>query len=130
MGSSRLPWAVGLTISIAIVITGSAFAYAGALPIWLAPHNVDKVLHFAMAAALAFFTDGVLARRTLIAGRIHLPLATVVVLVPVGLEEYLQRLSEVRSSSIWDFTADVLGVAAGTLASRAVARRLRGKCEA
>ncbi len=126
MGSTRLPWAVGLAVSIAIVITGSAFAYAGALPMWFAAGNVDKGLHFAMASALAFFTDGVLARRALVPGKILLPLAPVVVLVPVGIEEYLQRLSDVRSSSIWDFTADVLGVVAGTLASRAVARRLRG----
>ena len=82
-----------------------------------------------MASALAFFTDGVLSRRALVPGKVLLPLSTVVVLVPLGLEEYLQRLSDVRSSSIWDFAADVLGVAAGTVATRAVARCLRGKCE-
>lgn len=110
-------------LSIVIVVTASVCAYTGKLPGWFGAGNTDKGLHFAMAATLAFFTDGVLAGRGITRGRFALPLSTIVVLVPLGLEEYLQRLSVVRSSSIWDFAADVLGVFAGTLASRGVARR-------
>ena len=115
---------MGLGVSLAIVVTVSAIAYVGGLPDWFGRGNVDKVLHFTMTATLMFFTDGVLRRRAAFRSRFAPPLSAIVVLLPVGVEEYLQRLSVNRSSSIWDFVADVLGVIAGAFATRAVARRL------
>jgi VanZ family protein len=67
--------------------------------------------------------DGALGRRSFAPAR-GIPkgavsLAAVLVLVPVGVEEYLQRFSACRSSSFGDFAADALGVAAGIWVSRA-----------
>jgi VanZ family protein len=117
---TRRAHVVGLVTSIALVVVASVVAYRDALP--AVPDGGDKVLHFAMSATLAFFADGALARRSAFRGPLSPPLSSILVLLPLGIEEYLQRLSPVRTSSIWDFAADVLGVVIGTLVSRALAR--------
>ena len=101
-----------------MVIAVSIAAYAHALPSWIAPGNADKVFHFAMGGVLAFFLDRALRGRSAWSSRFAPPLSSVLVLVPLGVDEYLQRFSTVRSSSIWDFVADVTGVAVLTLVSR------------
>jgi hypothetical protein len=125
----RARYVLGLSLSLLLVVAGSALAYSGAMPRWLVPGNMDKVLHFSMAATLVFFADGALGRRALFAAHRSPPLAAVVVLVPLGVEEYLQRLSQLRTSSIWDFAADLAGVALGILASRRVSLLARGRCQ-
>ena len=100
------------------VTAASIAAYAQLLPPWIAPGDMDKVFHFAMGGTLAFFLDRALRGRAAWRGRLAPPLSSVLVLVPVGIEEYLQRYSAVRTSSIWDFAADVAGVVVLTLVAR------------
>ena len=83
----------------------------------------DKIVHFSTAGLLAFFLDGALRRRTAFTiGGFAMPLAALLILVPAGIEEFLQRYSALRTSSIWDFTADLLGVLVLLPLSRRVAQ--------
>lgn len=115
-------WWTGLLLVAAGAAYMSSLAYAEGLPaIFRVVPQFDKVVHFAVAGLLAFFLDGALGRRTLFAGsRVAVPLAAVAVLAPAGVEEYLQRYSTHRTSSIWDFAADVAGVVALVALSRRV----------
>ena len=109
---------LGFALAVAGVVAVSIAAYAHALPPWIAPGNADKVFHFAMGGILALFLDAALRRRAAWSSSLAPPLSSVLILVPLGLDEYLQRYSAVRTSSIWDFAADVLGVVVFTLLSR------------
>ncbi len=105
-------WWLGFFVVLSAALYLTAVAYRAGLPaalnrVW----QLDKVLHFGIAGLLAFFLDGALGRRTLfvIAG-LAIPLAAVAVLIPTGIEECLQSLSEHRTASFWDYCADVAGV--------------------
>jgi VanZ family protein len=102
----------------------SMLAYREGLPdLFARVQQFDKVVHFATGGLLAFFLDGALRRRSAFTiGGFAMPLAALLVLVPAGIEEYLQRYSALRTSSIWDFTADLLGVLALLPLSRRVAQ--------
>jgi VanZ family protein len=113
---TRKHYWIGFFTAVSLVVVVSIGAYHGMIPSWVAPANVDKVLHFAMAGILAFFLDGALGKKRLGSFRFAPPIASLI-LVPIGIEEYMQRLSTVRTSSIADFLADTAGV---TLASIAV----------
>lgn len=95
--------------TFATFMTG--LAYFEELPAVFGVTGFDKAAHFGTAGLLAFFLDGALRRRTLsIGGRVAVPLAGAIVLVPAGLEEFIQRYATYRTSSILDFAADVAGV--------------------
>ena len=79
-------------------------------------------LRFGLGGALAFALDGVLRRRMLRIGPIAAPLAAILVLVPAGIEEFLQRYSINRTSSFGDFAADVVGVSFFVWLSRRLGR--------
>ncbi len=103
-------WCAFLAVAgFAVAMTG--VAYLGELPRVFQLEGVDKVVHFCVAGMLAFFLDGALKRRKF--NRLRspaIPWAAVVVLTPVGVEEFLQRYAIARTSSGWDFAADVAGV--------------------
>jgi hypothetical protein len=111
---TRKQYWIGFASAVALVVVVSFVAYRDALPAWVAPGNMDKVLHCCMAGILAFFLDGALGKRSVW----KIPLAAVIILVPIAIEEYLQRLSPVRTSSIFDFLADVTGVTIAMIAVR------------
>jgi VanZ family protein len=98
------------------VLAGAAYltalAYREGLPtIFVVIPQFDKLAHFMTGGLLVFFLDGALRRRTaLTIGHRAVPLAALAVLVPAGVEEFMQRYSVHRTSSIWDFTADLVGV--------------------
>ena len=119
-GTSTKAFAVAFSAAVALVVTLSAAAYSQGLPAWLGAGHTDKVLHFAMAGTLAFFLDGMLRARAAWRGAFAPPLASVLVIVPVGIEEFLQRYSASRTSDIWDFAADVAGVTCFILIARTV----------
>ena len=96
----------------------SLIAYLWGLPASLIGNGGDKVVHFTLGGLLAFFLDGALRRRMLL----RVPLAAVVILVPAGIEEWAQRFSSHRSSSIWDYAADCAGVFVFIALSRRSAR--------
>lgn len=121
----RLLWWAGFGLTVAVAGALSTLAYEDRLPAALdALPGSDKLLHGTMAGALAFLLDGALGRRGIVvAARRIFPLAALLVLLPVGVEELLQRLSPVRSSSIWDYLADCVGVTI----SLSLPRRLFGR---
>jgi hypothetical protein len=104
---------LGLVTSVFVGATLTLFAYADGLAFDQIPH-LDKAVHFGMGGALAFFLDGVLKRRMIRLGSssasVRIPLAALLVLVPSGVEEFVQRFSTHRVSSFGDFAADVAGV--------------------
>lgn len=105
-------WWLGLGATLFVASILSAFAYLEGLPaVFDEIRFLDKALHFALAGALAFFLDGTLKRRMVGLGVVKLPLAALMLLTPLALEEYLQRFSANRSSSFSDFAADAAGVA-------------------
>lgn len=118
----------GFAVQLTLVVLASVGAYTGVLPTQAtAIPGSDKVGHFFMIGLLSFFLDGAiaahesdaaLARRDVRVLGARVPLAAAAVLLVAGLEEYLQRLSPRRDSSIYDYLADVLGVVALTALSR------------
>jgi VanZ family protein len=105
-------WWTGVFVVLAVAGFLTLLAYREGLPeIFDAFPQSDKVVHFASAGMLAFFLDGALKRRTLfVIARFAVPLAAIAVLLPAGIEEFLQRYSVHRTSSFFDFAADVAGV--------------------
>ena len=115
----------GFALQLTFVVLASIGAYTGVLPTSLtAVPGSDKVGHFFMIGALSFFLDGAIDRRELRVLGARVPLAAAGVLFVAGVEEYLQRLSPVRDSSIYDYLADVCGVVALTALSRYLEPRL------
>ncbi|HVH44061.1 MAG TPA: VanZ family protein [Labilithrix sp.] len=116
-------WWLGLAASGLVAATLSLDAYVEGLPpVFEEIPHLDKTLHFALAGVLTFFLDGVLRRRMIRLGPVSVPLAAVLFLVPAAIEEFLQRFSVNRSSSVGDFAADAAGVAFFVWLSRRVGR--------
>jgi len=115
-------WWAGFAVIVVIAAGMSTVSYVQGLPDAFGEGQNDKILHFVLAGLLSFFLDGALARRSAFRLGFAIPLAAVIVLVPVGLEEYLQRYAILRTSSIWDFVADVAGVASFIPLSRRAAK--------
>ena len=120
----RRTWWLAFAACGAFAVVASFAAYVGGVPEILSRTNLDKALHFAMGALLTGTLDGALRHRsvTKTGSLAHIPLSSVLVLTPVGIEEYLQRFAEGRTSSIEDFAADALGVFAGILFARGLTR--------
>lgn len=116
-------WWAGFFAVVLGALYLTRLAYIEGLPEVFKREQADKLVHFACAGLLAFFLDGALRRRALvIGGGLVVPLAAAGVLVPAGIEEYLQRYATFRTSSLWDFTADVAGVVLFIPLSRRLAR--------
>jgi len=114
---------IAFVVVVALALGLSFVAYGGGLKILGARRGLDKIVHFFLAGALAFSLDGALGRRNLHAWGLRLPLAPLLVLVPCAIDEWLQRYSAVRTSSLWDFLADVAGVTFSVGLGRFIARR-------
>ena len=117
------PWWLGLgaTSLFAAVMTLIVYSEGLPAPFTAVPH-FDKALHFGISGMLSFFLDGVLRRRMVRVAGIAVPLAAVLFLVPTAIEEFLQRYSIHRTSSLGDFAADVAGVACFLWLSRRIGR--------
>lgn len=116
-------WWTGFAGVLAFGVIMTVRAYGEGLPAIFGRQHVDKIAHFCTAGLLAFFLDGAVARRRLFArGAAVMPFAAAAVLVPAGIEEYLQRYATFRTSSIYDFLADALGVLVFIPLSRRVAK--------
>lgn len=112
-------WAFGA--AALLVCAGAALAYARGVPAVVAVRGLDKVLHCAMTTVLTALLDRAMKQRPVSRARwgASVPCAAVVVMVPVGIEEWAQRFSTCRTSSIDDFAADALGAALGVVLARA-----------
>jgi len=116
-------WWAGVLVIGAIACYFTMLAYAERLPGAFRLPYFDKCVHFATSGMLAFFLDGALRRRALfVVSGFAVPLAAAVILVPAGIEEYLQRYAVARTSSVWDFAADVAGVVVLITLSRRAAQ--------
>lgn len=116
-------WWAGFVAVGVFAVFMTRLAYREELPAVLGVRGVDKLAHFGTAGALAFFLDGALRRRRLpIGGGLGVPLAAAVLLVPIGIEEFLQRYATFRTSSLGDFAADVAGVIVFITLSRRAAQ--------
>ena len=116
-------WWSGLGVVAAGAGYLSAMAYREGLPnVFQLVPQFDKVVHFTTAGLLAFFLDGASATEGLRHRRACGLARRAGDRRPAGIEEYLQRYSVYRTSSIWDFVADLLGVLVFLPLSRRVAR--------
>jgi hypothetical protein len=121
-------WQAGFAIQGFLVVLISAGAYLGVLPTSLpAIPRVDLAGHALLFGLLAFFLDGALGYRPLWRGAAFPRLAPALVLTLAGVEEIAQRFSARRSSSLWDFAADVAGVCALSWLSRRLDEAVRAR---
>ncbi len=109
----RAPWPLSLWIAYWVVLFIVTHRPLGA-GAGLLPQGADKVIHFLLYFVLAIL-GGWHVRS---AGR-RLSLAHMIVWVGIyaayaGFDEWLQRFVE-RTPSLWDWVADVAGVAAATV---------------
>jgi len=100
------------------VVGVSAAAYTGHIPHVFSSHGVDKALHATMTFTLTFLLARLLRSRAVLAG--------LIVMIPVGIDEYAQRFSTSRSSDWLDLAADLVGVLLAIfVVHRTTRRRLR-----
>ncbi|MCB9162525.1 MAG: phosphatase PAP2 family protein [Caldilineaceae bacterium] len=106
----RLRWLLWPQVALAVVVT--EMAYLGILPLHLlAWPNSDKVLHFLLIGSVAFWLnlwwEG---RRIPVTARLAVPLALVAPFAVALTEEAFQALSPLRTASLVDLSADLLGL--------------------
>ena len=121
---------LGLSVQLILVVLGALAAYVGvmpAAPVGAVPHR-DFFVHIIMIGVLAFFLDGTLEHRALWRG--WWSLAGALVLGVAGIEEWAQRFSPRRSSTLSDFVADTLGVVFFVWLARRVGRADQRRNEA
>lgn len=104
---ARWLWWAGFVTFGGVGLILTALAYREMQPDFLRAH--DKAAHFVLAGALVFFLDGALHRRALTLGGLALSVAWLLVLLPAGVEEYVQRFTTFRTSELGDYVADVAG---------------------
>jgi hypothetical protein len=110
-------------VQLSIVLLATLAAYLDALNLAvLAWPGMDKLLHFLLYGALAFFSVGWWADRS---PRVVLGILSTLAI----LEEISQSLSAVRSVSAIDLVASLLGMLLfGCIADRLVRRRAVRRC--
>lgn len=107
-------WLLAFALVCVVAAFLSLISYAGQMPAFVPETQLDKVIHFGIGGGLAVTLDGCFRRRTLAS----VPLAMPAVIIPAGVEEWMQRYSNHRTSSVGDFVADVLGVVFCTYLAR------------
>ena len=104
-------WWLGFGFVGVVGAVVTTHAYREGLPaIFDAFKHFDKICHFSFFGLLAFFLDGALRRKPLAVAGLTVPFAAIAILVPAGIEEFMQRFAILRTSSFGDFAADVVGV--------------------
>lgn len=99
--SHRPSRALHFCVAVFVVVALSVAAYSGRIPSLVTGHGIDKVVHATMGATLTFLLARALRGRAV--------LAALLVLLPLAVDEYLQRFSHMRSSDWGDLAADVAG---------------------
>ncbi len=106
---ARLRWLLWPQLALDLAIT--ELAYLRCLPYRLLSWpGADKVLHFVLFGALAFWLELWLDGRDLGRGRLRVPLSLVLVLAPATGEEVLQLLSTSRTADLKDLLCDLAGI--------------------
>lgn len=98
-------------------------AYRGRIPAVIAmiPHY-DTIGHTVLLGLGAYLLHRALNRRMFRVGPLQLPLGPALILLVAALEEALQMLSPLRTTSLVDLSADVLGISCAYLLDRLVQR--------
>lgn len=105
-------WKYGFFIHLSIVTIIVVSAYLGIIPsVFTVIPFSDLIGHALLIGLLAFYLDGLLNFRPLIPGKFtFLRLAPILILLISAIEELAQSFSSRRTSSMWDFTADITGI--------------------
>jgi len=120
-------WKIGFVLHACCVVLIAVLAYLGILPTTykVIPH-ADVIGHAVLIGLLAFFLDGMLRFRPLFLNTLRiLRVAPLVILLIAGLEEIAQRFSPRRTSSLIDFSADVVGVLLASWLAYQLEQRVR-----
>lgn len=83
----------------------------------------DKLGHFVLYGVLAFLLQLALHPRAWRIGRIHIPIALLIVFALAVVDELQQSLSPYRSANLRDLGADWLGIISGVVTAKLLARR-------
>jgi VanZ family protein len=109
-----LLYRVALAAYLVFLVTISVLAYRSKLPFTGVMQGVpryDLFFHALFMGTAAFLSNGALDGKLLARVRgVPIPIGPVAVLTVAGIEEWAQRFSPARSSTISDFAADVVGV--------------------
>lgn len=107
----RSPWRWLVWPQIGLAGAASLAAYQDALPLeWLRWPLADKVLHFLLFGAIAFWLHLWLGGRAAHLGRLAVPLALAVPLLVATVDEIAQGLSPRRSLDLGDWLCNVAGL--------------------
>ena len=119
--ADRLRWWLFPQIAIAVLV--SMMAYMDLLPMDLLHwHNIDKLFHFLLWGSLAFWLNLWLKDRAWQIAQQALPMAVFFPFSVAIVEEGFQALSPLRTASLRDLTADLLGLICFWWLSRRVLR--------
>lgn len=106
-------WAITFSAYLVILIAISISAYLGILPTKIStiPYY-DKILHFILVGSASYLGHKALGKQMISFSFLPfaLPLAPVIISILAGMDESLQALSPVRSCSLLDMSANLLGI--------------------
>lgn len=104
-------WRWLLWPQVAVVVIVTQMAYLNILPFYLLRWPLaDKVLHFLLLGAVAFWLNLWLKGQGLRVGFWTIPLAICLPLIIALIEESVQALSPVRTADLTDLASDLLGL--------------------
>ena len=106
---NRWDWLLWPQIALAALVT--EMAYLGILPLYVVqwPY-ADKVFHFLLFGAIVFWLNLWFRGRYVAIGKWSIPLAILLPLAIVAMEEGAQSFSPLRTADITDFAFDLAGM--------------------
>ncbi|NER26214.1 MAG: VanZ family protein [Symploca sp. SIO1C4] len=106
-------WTITFSVYLAILISISLLAYLGVLPTKIStiPYY-DKILHFILVGMASYLSHKALGRKMISLSFLPfaLPLAPLIITMLAAMDESLQALSPLRSCSLLDMSANLLGI--------------------
>ena len=108
---------------VAIIVAADRGALPNLIQRLYAFPGGDKVGHAALFGGLAFVATLATPRRTVALGSVRLPVAALVVVVLVAVEEASQASFPDRTLSLADLAASYVGIVAGAAGAQAISRR-------
>ncbi len=107
----RSPWRWLIWPQIGVMVLAGRLADQGRLPaeLWLVP-MADKVMHFLLFGAAAFWMHLWLGGRVWRLGGLRWPLALILPLIAATTDELLQAYSPLRSLDLGDWVCNVAGI--------------------
>lgn len=111
-GMTPRRFALLLVAYLAFLALVDVSAYLGLLPSGLRHIPLyDTFGHFGLLGLAGLLLHRALGRRTVRVRGLPLPLGPLIIVVGAAVEEVLQLASPVREASLFDFAADIVGIA-------------------